>query len=338
MRPWSRYGGDEERRPGPPPDARPAFRAARRKAQASAGMARHGRFRKCDEAAAWPPRAERMHEKGESDMARTARIKKEATGTAHYHLMSRANDRRFLFEKGKVKDSLVDALKRAAEFSGVGLEAYAGMDNHFHVVCRVERTDEPVPEGELVRRVGVLKGAKAAERLAGRWEELRGSGGEAIVEAEQARLRSRMNDISEFMKTFKEMFNIRFKRERGYTGSIWSGRFKSTLVEGGRYLEACRRYVYLNPVRAGLVKRADEYAWCWIARPAERFAGSVPDAWLMRRVAQIGDGKIFGSLGFVTAAAFALGDRFRSRGAPARAVGELGFATHGWKLAGQAVA
>ena len=124
-------------------------------------------------------------------MARTARIKKEATGTAHYHLMSRANDRRFLFEKGKVKDSLVDALKRAAEFSGVGLEAYAGMDNHFHVVCRVERTDEPVPEGELVRRVGVLKGAKAAARLAGRWEELRGSGGEALVEAEQARLRSR---------------------------------------------------------------------------------------------------------------------------------------------------
>jgi len=53
----------------------------------------------------------------------------------------------------------------------------------------------------------------------------------------------------------------------------------------------------------------------------------------MRRVAQIGDGKIFGSLEFVTAEAFALGDRFRSRGAPARAVGELGFATHGWRLA-----
>ena len=266
-------------------------------------------------------------------MARTARIKKDAKGTAHYHLMSRANDRKFLFEKGKVKDSLIDALKRAAEFSGIGLEAYAGMDNHFHVVCRVVRTAEPVPEDELVRRVGVLKGRKAEEKLAERWEELRETGREALVEAEQNRLRSRMNDISEFMKTFKEVFNIRFKRERGYTGSIWSGRFKSTLIEGGKYLETCRRYVYLNPVRAGLVKRAADYAWCWIAPSDERFAGSVPEEWLMRRVAQIGDGKIFGSFEFVTEAAFALGDRFRSRGAAARAVGELGFATHGWRLA-----
>ena len=271
-------------------------------------------------------------------MARTARIKKSSTGTAHYHLVSRTNDRRFLFERGKVKDSLVDALKRAAEFSGIGLEAYAGMDNHFHVVCEVVRTDEPVPEAELVRRVGVLKGSRAAEKLAERWRELRDDGREALVEAEQNRLRSRMNDISEFMKTFKEMFDIRFKRERGYTGSIWSGRFKSTLIEGGKYLETCRRYVYLNPVRAGLVRRAADYAWCWIAQSGERFAGSVPDGWLMRRVAQIGDGKIFGSLEFVTEAAFALGDRFRSRGAPARAVGELGFATHGWKLAKQTAA
>jgi len=271
-------------------------------------------------------------------MARTARIKKNATGTAYYHLMSRANDRRFLFERGKVKDSLIDALKRAAEFSGIELEAYAGMDNHFHVVCKVVRTDEPVPEDELIRRVGILKGLKAAETLAESWEELRENGREDLVEAAQSRLRSRMNDISEFMKTFKEVFNIRFKRERGYTGSIWSGRFKSTLIESGKYLETCRRYVYLNPVRAGLVKRASDYAWCWIAPSGERFVGSVPDGWLMRRVAQIGEGKIFGSVEFVTAAAFALGDRFRSRGAPARAVGELGFATHGWRLAKQTAA
>ena len=56
-------------------------------------------------------------------MARTARIKKTGNGTSYYHLMSRANDRRFLFEKGRVKTQLVDALKRAAAFSGVELEA-----------------------------------------------------------------------------------------------------------------------------------------------------------------------------------------------------------------------
>ena len=140
-------------------------------------------------------------------MARTARVKKDATGTAHYHLMSRANDRRFLFEKGSVKTQLVDALKRAAAFSGIQIDAYAAMDNHFHVVCKVVRPEEPVPEAELVRRVAALKGERAAEELASHWKELRGIGMATAVEDAQERLRARMNDISEFMKTFKETFN-----------------------------------------------------------------------------------------------------------------------------------
>ena len=266
-------------------------------------------------------------------MARTARVKKTGIGTAYYHLMSRTNDRRFLFGKGEVKHQLVDALKRAAAFSGVEIDAYAAMDNHFHVVCKVERTDDPVPEDELIRRVAALKGERAAQRLASQWNELRKSGMDAAVDEAQGRLRERMNDISEFMKTFKEAFNAWYKRERKYTGTIWSGRFMSTLVEGGRYRATCMRYVYLNPVRAGIVARAADYAWSWIASPAAPFEGPVPEGRLMRRVAQIGGGKIFGSEAFVTATAFALGDRFRSRRVSARVVEELGFATHGWKLA-----
>ena len=45
---------------------------------------------------------------------------------AHYHLMSRTNDRRFLFEKEAVKTDLVAALRRAAEFCGIGLTAIEG--------------------------------------------------------------------------------------------------------------------------------------------------------------------------------------------------------------------
>ena len=43
-------------------------------------------------------------------MARTGRIKRE--GAANYHLMSRTNGKRFLFEKSEVKTALVDLLKR----------------------------------------------------------------------------------------------------------------------------------------------------------------------------------------------------------------------------------
>ena len=277
-----------------------------------------------------PPPGGKERSKG---MARPRRIKKTAAGVAYYHRMARTNDKRFLFDRGEVKTQLVDALKRAAAFSGVEIDAYVAMENHFHVVCKVVRPEEPVPEDELIRRVAALKGVRVAEELASHWKELRGIGMDAAVEDAQERLRARMNDISEFMKTFKETFDAWYKRERKYTGSIWSGRFASTLVEGGRYRAICMRYVYFNPIRAGIVSRAGDYAWSWIAAPEAPFAGPGPSEWLMRRVAQIGGGKVFGSEAFVVATAFALGDRFRSRRVSARLVGELGFATHGWKLA-----
>jgi REP element-mobilizing transposase RayT len=266
-------------------------------------------------------------------MARTARIKKNGSGVAYYHLMSRTNDKRFLFGKGTIKTQLVEALKRAAAFSGIEIDAYVAMGNHFHVICKVVRTDEQISEDELLRRVAALKGERAAEKLALKWKNLRRSGMDLAVNAEQYRLRVRMNDISEFMKTFKETFNAWYKREHKYTGTIWSGRFMSTLIEGGRYRVTCMRYVYLNPVRAGMVTQASDYAWGWMAAYEVSYAGPVPEERMKRRVAQIGGGKIFGSAAFVLEMVFALGERFKARHVPARAVEDIGFATHGWRLA-----
>jgi len=48
---------------------------------------------------------------------------------------------------------------------------------------------------------------------------------------------------------------------QGRTGTLWEGRFKSSLIDTERYLLTCHRYIELNPVRAGLVGRAVEYAW-----------------------------------------------------------------------------
>ena len=164
-------------------------------------------------------------------MARTRRIKTD--GNAHYHLMSRANDRRFLFEKGAVKTELVAALRRTAEFCGIAIKAYAAMGNHFHVVVKVTKPDEPVGTQELLRRVGVLRGEKAMRELSGRWDDLVAAGFDATLREEQDRLRARMHDVSEFVKLFKEVFDRIYKRDRKYCGSIWSGRFASTLIEDG---------------------------------------------------------------------------------------------------------
>jgi putative transposase len=45
------------------------------------------------------------------------------------------------------------------------------------------------------------------------------------------------------------------------TGTLWEGRYKSSLVDKGRYCLACYRYIELNPVRAGMVKHPEDYSW-----------------------------------------------------------------------------
>lgn len=45
------------------------------------------------------------------------------------------------------------------------------------------------------------------------------------------------------------------------TGTLWEGRYKSSLVADERYLLACHRYIELNPVRAGMVDAPVRYPW-----------------------------------------------------------------------------
>ena len=52
-------------------------------------------------------------------------------------------------------------------------------------------------------------------------------------------------------------FNARYVR----TGTLWEGRFKSSLVGGAAYVMACYRYIELNPVRAGMATAPSEYRW-----------------------------------------------------------------------------
>jgi putative transposase len=45
------------------------------------------------------------------------------------------------------------------------------------------------------------------------------------------------------------------------SGTLWEGRFKSTVVDSDRYLMTCMRYVESNPVRAGMVAEPAAYPW-----------------------------------------------------------------------------
>jgi len=52
------------------------------------------------------------------------------------------------------------------------------------------------------------------------------------------------------------------------TGTLWEGRFKSSLVDSERYLLTCQRYIELNPVRAAMTPNPGAYRWSSFARNA----------------------------------------------------------------------
>ena len=267
-------------------------------------------------------------------MARTPRIKSSGEGTAYYHIISRCSNRQFLFRKDAAKDRLMDLAKRVAEFSGVKLLALTVMDNHFHILCSVTQSNEPVLQEEIIRRIGVLKGESAAQEVRKRWENLAAAGFTSMLAAELDRYRARMNDISAFVKTLKELFAIWYNRRYDYCGSIWCGVFKSTMIESGRYLEYCRRYVIMNPVRAGMVTQIKAYRWVWSDNADEisLFAGSDPGG---GKVVQIGEGKVFGSAGFVRMWIGGMVSRHKDAHEVLE-IGSLemvGYSSHGWRLA-----
>ena len=295
-------------------------------------------------------------------MARSARIR--ADGVAYYHVVSRVANKAFLFGDAKRKGRVLDFLRRSAEFSGVDVVTYALMDNHIHLCVRVpERRDAGAGEmvdhsvskdevvrcnvsaGEVVRRVGVLYGARHREALALNLSVLQREGLLDEAEAILDRYRRRMGDLSEFMKTFKQRVSQWYNGEAGHEGTLWEGRFKSVLIEGGEYLRAVVNYIHMNPVRAKIVPHASQYAWSALG------AASLGDAFALKGLSLVGvgleglspqeagvrdrrlsNGVILGSLGFVRRLgamfAFSFGRRGRRIVSFSRHGTDL-YATHG---------
>ena len=67
--------------------------------------------------------------------------------------------------------------------------------------------------------------------------------------------------VSKMMQALGRRYVRYFNREYGRTGTLWEGRFKSSLVQSETYLLQCQRYIELNPVRAGMVSDPADYHW-----------------------------------------------------------------------------
>lgn len=82
-------------------------------------------------------------------------------------------------------------------------------------------------------------------------------------------------------RSYVRYFNDRY----GRSGTLWEGRYRSTLIETDRYLLACMAYIDLNPVRAGMVAQARDHPWSshghYIGQRQDKLITPHPLAWTL---------------------------------------------------------
>ncbi|MCC5808067.1 MAG: transposase, partial [Opitutales bacterium] len=114
-----------------------------------------------------------------------------------YHLIARVVQKRRLLADVQ-REVWVGALHRAAAFSGVELVTYCCLQNHFHILVRIDPVAKDCDDAELVRRFRALYGTAKAM-----WCGLDASGLEHALAHDQPetaerlreRLRARMGNV-----------------------------------------------------------------------------------------------------------------------------------------------
>jgi putative transposase len=174
-------------------------------------------------------------------MPRLRRIK--ITGEdAYYHIISRTVGRQYYL--GEVeKEKLFNLIRLFSKLYLVRVIGYCIMDNHFHLLVKSESADKYSDE-EILTRLSEFYNRDS-------W----------IYKDKVNYYRQKLSDISEYVKAIKQSFSQWYNRSNNRSGYFWGDRFKSVLVEGGAALQNMLIYIDLNPVRANIVKKPEEYRW-----------------------------------------------------------------------------
>ncbi|MEJ2652255.1 MAG: transposase [Gammaproteobacteria bacterium] len=67
--------------------------------------------------------------------------------------------------------------------------------------------------------------------------------------------------IAQMMQALGRRYVYYVNKTYKRTGTLWEGRYKSSLIDSDRYLLTCMRYIELNPIRANMVSHPGEYKW-----------------------------------------------------------------------------
>ena len=152
------------------------------------------------------------------------------------HVVNRTAGGQFLFG-AEEKEHFRSLVFEAAHFCGLEVLTWTCLDNHFHLLLNVPSAAEgarlraEISEEEIFARMKKCYSKVYLKDTLQRIEKFRSSPGqEALAEAIMRRLRAQMYDISAYMHIVQRRFSEWFNKRSGRRGTLWQGRFRSTLA------------------------------------------------------------------------------------------------------------
>ena len=182
------------------------------------------------------------------------------------HCITRVVDKSFVLQRVE-RDMMMKIIRKYEAFCGVRVLAHCCMTNHLHLLLEVPPKKKgaaiDISDEEFLQKLKALYSPEAYRDCESMLRSFRKGATKSDIAAEEfkAKFTRRMHDISEFMKGVKQSFSRWFNRTHNRVGTLWESRFKSIIVEDGYALRMVAAYIDLNPVRAGMVKRPEDYRW-----------------------------------------------------------------------------
>ncbi len=193
-------------------------------------------------------------------MTMARRLLVDVDVTRYYHCISRCVRRAFLCGEGfSHRKAWIEArLEVLAEQFAVSVCGFAIMDNHLHVLCRLDPgVADDWSDDEVVRRwitvypppnLNIDDPATVQAWISYQCKDA----------SQVAKYRDRLQNLGWFMKALKEPLARMANKEDDCKGTFWEARYKSIAILDEEALLATCAYIDLNPVAAGIAATPEQ--------------------------------------------------------------------------------
>jgi putative transposase len=124
---------------------------------------------------------------------------------------------------------------------------YTVMGNHYHLILRMKPYEKLSREALQCHAQALYPNTHELTKIWSdeHWEQLN----------------QRIYNLADLMRNIQQGFARWFNKNHNRRGRFWADPFKSTILYGEKSLVECMQYVDLNPIRAGLVIRPEDYEY-----------------------------------------------------------------------------